>query len=104
MTNKAERTCAFDDCTRPRFGRSPITKRDACSAHYQQERRALAAGKEQPATESIREYGKGYNRLSGCVNDDRFAKLKKEAEAHFGGSTYKLVQEVMSLYADGLDD
>lgn len=63
----------------------------------------MKAGKEAP-TEEIRGYGKGYNRLSGCVNDNRFAKLKKEAAEHYDGSTYKLVQEVMSLYADGLDD
>jgi hypothetical protein len=81
-------------------GRSVFAK-GLCGSHYQRKRRADAA-KRKVSTDTVREYGAGYNRLSGCVNDERYAKLVKHADLHYGGKLYPLVRDVLSAFADSL--
>lgn len=71
-------------------------KSGLCSACYQRDRRG------QELTTPIREYGEGHNRVSGSINDKRYAAFKKYAEKHHDGSEYKAVQEIISLFVDGL--
>jgi hypothetical protein len=56
------------------------------------------------ASGEVRSYGEGHKRVSGCVSNARYSKLKAQADRLYGGSMYALVQDVMSRFADTLDD
>lgn len=90
-------------CTDPEGCTKPVFAKEKCSAHYQRDRREALGLKVVSKGKPVKQYGGGYNRVSGCVTDDRFKKLKVLADREHGGSMYSLVQEVMSLYADGQD-
>ena len=92
MTEQTEHCCE-EGCTKPIFQK----KLRLCSGHYQRRRRKKEV--EGP----IRSYGAGRKRVSGCVDEERFAKLKAEADKSHGGSIYSLIQDAMSVYADGLE-
>jgi hypothetical protein len=80
------KVCKFGD------GKKVVAK-GMCATHYQQDRRGGTKAE-------IRGYGEGCNRVEGAVNDERYVKLKAVADADHDGKMYRLVQKVMSDFAD----
>lgn len=84
--------CTMEGCDKPVFAKG------LCSAHYQRERRLL-----RHLDPPVRLYGVGFKRVSGSVTDERYEKLKKYADQHHAGRMHRLVQEVLSQFADELE-
>lgn len=89
--NKVSRSCNEPGCPKKAFAKRK------CAGHYQQLRRKGAI------TGPVREYGAGNNRISGAVDDGRWARLRDYAQEFHGGSVYAAVQEIISAFIDDLE-
>lgn len=117
---RTEKKCKHPGCGKPRFGRGMISEDDACSGHYQRERRIVLKAKEEGravlAEEieallgSVRAYGDGSNQVSTRVTNEKLGWLNamalrrypmRDETGHLIGNMSALLGEIVDLFIEG---